>query len=352
MGRQWVTISFFYQWVTISVIPQTVQLGDYMPALEPTTANEWRIQKWFKGLLISNTCVISVTCYTCRPYGVHPVSAGQFPVRWGAGGAQCGATLHCIWIPKPNDPMAEGWSAITRRLPLDAAHHRPHRFRLEARGQRQLHLWGHQQLRLQRGDRSPQRHRWVKIWRVYSTVIKYLLLIPMTTPLSHNKATVYPPLLTATVLHWQLQMEKKSEMDRGNECDVRSWTGTMETSFKLCWLCPGPVPHTCPPPRLQPALVWAEQAWAWSPRTARSPPLCSQTSARLRNGDGAEQQACRSVYPGRVRGGGKDRENFIMPSVWMKDMWGGGAARGEGTLVEKMGEEGGGEGVWSGKRWS
>lgn len=154
--------------------------------------------KIIKGLLIPNICVISVTCYTYRPYGVHPVSAGQFPVRWGAGGAQCGATLHCIRIPKPNHPMAEGWSAVTRRLPLDAAHHRPHRFWLEARGQWQLHLWGHQQLRLQRGDRSPQRHRWVKIWRVYSTVIKYLYLIPMTTPLSTQQSNT---LSTSPDLH-------------------------------------------------------------------------------------------------------------------------------------------------------
>ena len=350
MGRQWVTISFFYQWVTISVIPQTVQLGDYMPALEPTTANEWRIQKWFKGLLISNTCVISVTCYTCRPYGVHPVSAGQFPVRWGAGGAQCGATLHCIWIPKPNDPMAEGWSAITRRLPLDAAHHRPHRFRLEARGQRQLHLWGHQQLRLQRGDRSPQRHRWVKIWRVYSTVIKYLLLIPMTTPLSHNKATVYPPPLTATVLHWQLQMEQKSEMDRGNECDVRSWTSTMETSFKLCWLCPGPVPHTCPPDSNPPSSGPSRHELDLRGRLV--PPRCALKPQRGFATVTEQNSRPVALFTQDVWGGGEDRENFIMPSVWMKDMWGGGAARGEGTLVEKMGEEGGGEGVWSGKRWS
>lgn len=120
-----------------------------------------------------------------RPYGVHPISAGQFPVRWGAGGAQCGAPLHRLGIPKPHHPMAKGWPPITCRLPLDAAHNRPHHIRPEAWGQRQLHLWGHKQLWLQRGGRSPQCHRWVTDWREYSRAITESL-----DHLAHYKASL------------------------------------------------------------------------------------------------------------------------------------------------------------------
>lgn len=98
----------------------------------------------------------------CRPYGVHTIIAGQFPVWRGAGGAQCRAALHCVRIPKPNHQMAEGRSAIAFGFPLDAAHHRPHHRRTESWRQRKLHLRGHQQLWIQRSDRSPQCHRWVK----------------------------------------------------------------------------------------------------------------------------------------------------------------------------------------------
>lgn len=116
--------------------------------------------------VLQNKCATYVTCF-CRPYGVHPVSAGQFPVWGGAGGAQRWAALHRIRLPEPHHPMAKRWSAVTFRLPLDAAYYWPHHFRLEAWGQRQLHLRGHQQLWIQRGDRSPQRHRWVKsCWAV------------------------------------------------------------------------------------------------------------------------------------------------------------------------------------------
>lgn len=175
---------------------------------------------------------------TKRPYGVHPISAGQFPVRWGAGGAQCGAPLHCLGIPKPHHPMAKGWSAITCRLPLDATHNRPHHIRPEAWGQRQLHLWGHKQLWLQRGDRSPQCHRWVKDWREYSRLITYQQPSPSIT-------------WHITEHHWSHpHFHQKSEMDTSNECDVRLWTGAIETSFRLQWLNPG---HP------QPTVVYSER---------------------------------------------------------------------------------------------
>lgn len=107
-------------------------------------------------------------------------------------------------------------------------------------------------------------------------------------------------------------MEQKSETDRSNECDVRSWTGEMETSFKLCWLCPGPVPPTRPPRFPQPTLIWAERELDLQGRLV--PPLCSQTSARRRYGDRAEQWSCRPValFTEDVREGGKDGESFIM----------------------------------------
>lgn len=115
-----------------------------------------------------------------RPYGVHPISAGQFPVRWGAGGAQRGASLHRIGVPKPHHPMAKGWPAITHRLPLDTAHHWPHYIRPEAWGQRQLHLRSHKQLRLQRGDRSPQCHRWVNEWNAVDWSHPQYLMLGLT----------------------------------------------------------------------------------------------------------------------------------------------------------------------------
>lgn len=96
-----------------------------------------------------------------RHYGVHTVSAGQLPVRRGAGGTQRGAALRRIRVPKPHHQVAEGWPAAAVGLPLDAAHHRSHHLRPATGGQRQLHLRGHQQLRIQRGGWSPQRHRWV-----------------------------------------------------------------------------------------------------------------------------------------------------------------------------------------------
>lgn len=34
-------------------------------------------------------------------------------------------------------------------------------------------------------------------------------------------------------------LHQKSEMDTSNECDVRSQTGAIETSFRLQWLDPG-----------------------------------------------------------------------------------------------------------------
>lgn len=96
-----------------------------------------------------------------RPYGVHPVRVGQFPVWWSADRAQCGAALHRFWISKPYHPMVERWSTITSRLPLDTPHYWPHHLWLETRGQWQLHLWGYQQLWLQGGGRSPQCNWWV-----------------------------------------------------------------------------------------------------------------------------------------------------------------------------------------------
>lgn len=228
--------------------------------------------KSFTWLVLQNKCAIYVTCF-CRPYGVHPVSAGQFPVWWGAGGAQRWAALHRIRLPKPHHPMAKRWSAVTFRLPLDAAYHWPHHFRLEARGQRQLHLRGHQQLWIQRGDRSPQRHRWVKSWRECSWAVKHHYSGSATTSLgTYQSNTDHSIYYLHCTLHQQLQMEQKSETDRGNECDVRSWTGAKETSFKPCWLWPGPLLPTRPHQgRLAPLAVLLNLSKAlqqWQSRTA------------------------------------------------------------------------------------
>lgn len=67
------------------------------------------------------------------------------------------------------------------------------------------------------------------------------------------------------------------------------------------------------PPRFpQPTLIWAERELDLQGRLV--PPLCSQTSARRRYGDRAEQWSCRPValFTEDVREGGKDGESFIM----------------------------------------
>lgn len=78
-------------------------------------------------------------------------------------------------------------------------------------------------------------------------------------------------------------------MDRGNECDVRSWTGAMETSCKVCWLCTSPVPPTRLPLPNPPS---SGANMSLISKDSLFPPLCSQTSVRRRYGGRAEQRWC------------------------------------------------------------